>query len=116
DATGLAVEDASRWIEVAGDIGVESSVLEKAFGKLNREIGNGSTELEKYGIGVVRAKDGTVDMNATVLAAIDTIKKIEDPTKRAAAGQAAFGRGWQEMAELINMGAEDIAANLAAVS
>ena len=50
DATGLAVDDASRWIEVAGDVGVSAETMEGAFLRLNKAIGDGAPVLEEYGI------------------------------------------------------------------
>lgn len=116
NVTGLAVDDASRWIAVGDDIGVSSQTMETAFGKMNVEIGKGGAALRDFGIEVVKAKDGTVDANATFLNAIDVIKGIDDPTKKAAAGQAAFGRGWKEMAELIEMGSVDVVKAMGEVS
>ena len=116
DISGLAVEDASRWLEVGDHIGITAGVMEKSFGKLNAAIARGGDVLKEYGIEVVTAADGTVDANATFLAAIDTIKAIEDPTKKAQAAQAAFGKGWQEMSELIELGSGEILTQMGKVS
>jgi hypothetical protein len=116
DATGLAVEDASRWIEVAGDIGIEAATVEKAIGKMNKELGSSPEKFEALGVSVVKAADGTVDLNATFLNAIETINGIQDPTKRAALAAQVFGRGWQSMAELIGKGSDKLRKDLAAVS
>ena len=116
DATGLAVEDASRWLEVAGDVGVSAGTIEGAFVKLNKAIGSGAPELEKYGIGLITAADGTADVNQTMLTAIKRIGAIKDPTERAAAAQAAFGRGYKEAAEIILGNADEIKKRLDEVS
>lgn len=39
DATGLAVEDASRYLEVAGDLSIPVDAVEGAIGRLNKTIG-----------------------------------------------------------------------------
>src|SRR4051812_32174297 len=36
DATGLSTEAASRWTEVAGDIGIDAGTIESAVGKMNK--------------------------------------------------------------------------------
>ncbi len=116
DATGLAVEDASRWIEVAGDLGIEAGTIQGAFQKLNKSIADGKPALSEYGVEIVKTKDGVVDANATFINAATTIGKIEDPTKRAKAAQELFGKSYGEVAELLEMSAGDVQTALAGVS
>jgi hypothetical protein len=114
DATGLAVEDASRWNEVAGDVGVSTETIQGAFVRLNNAIGTG--KLADLGIELQRTEDGAADVNATMLETIRVIGRIKDPTERAAAAQKAFGRGYAEAAEIILGSADDIQQKLADVS
>lgn len=116
DATGLAVEDASRWIEVAGDLGIEAGTIQGAFQKLNKSIADGKPALAEYGVEVVKTKDGVVDANATFINAATTIGAIEDPTKRAKAAQELFGKSYGEVAELLEMSASDVQTALDGVS
>jgi len=116
DSSGLAVDAASRWIAVGDDIGVGAETMATGFNKLNVEIGKANPLLTELGITTQRNKEGQVDANATMLHAIDVIRGIEDPTKKAEAAQAAFGRGWKEMGELINMGSAEIVDGMAKVS
>jgi hypothetical protein len=116
DATGVAVEDASRWIEVAGDMGVEAGTVESALGKLNKTLATSPDKVKALGVEIVRTADGLVDTNATFLNAIDTLNAMEDPAEKAAAATALFGRGWQSMSELIATGSDNLTASLAAVS
>lgn len=116
DSTGLTVEQASRWNEVAGDIGINAETLETAFGKLAKAIGSNPAKFEELGVSVIRAKDGTVDMNATILSAIDTLNRTPDAAKRAALGAQLFGKGWQSISELVVQGSDQITAALADVS
>ena len=44
DATGTSTEEASRLIEVFGDIGVESSTVQGAINKMNKEIATNRDE------------------------------------------------------------------------
>jgi hypothetical protein len=114
DATGLAVEDASRWIEVAGDVGIGADQIQAAILKMNREIANGG--LDQFANDVVRAKDGTVDASATFENLVTKIGAIKDPTDRAAAAQKAFGKGFASIAELMEMDAVQLRAALEGVS
>lgn len=116
DATGLAVEDASRWIEVSGDLGVESSAVQSAIQRMNKTIGDGNPIIRQLGIEIARTADGTVDANATFQRAITTIGGIEDPTLRAAAAQQVFGKGYAQIAELMTMSSTELAGALGEVS
>ena len=114
DATGLAAEDASRWIEVAGDIGIEAGTVEKAIGRLNRTID--PDKFRELGIAIAYTKDGATDVNGTLLNVIDRLNGMKDPAEKAALAQKLLGKGWQEMAELINQGSGALSKSLGEVS
>ncbi len=114
DATGLAVEDASRLIEVAGDVGVEAGTIESAIVRMNSAAAKG--DLEKFGVELQRTADGTVDVNATFLETIDVLNGIKDPTERALAAQKIFGKGYKEIAEIIFDDADRVQKKLGEVS
>ena len=114
DATGLAVEDASRLREVAGDVGIGVDSISGAITRLNKAAASG--DLQKFGIELQRTADGTVDVNETFLETIDVLGQIQDPTERALAAQKIFGKGYREVAELIFDSAENVRAKLDEVS
>lgn len=116
DATGIASEDASRLIEVAGDLGIQSGAVQSAIQRMNKTIGDGSPIIKQLGIDIATAADGTVDANKTFQNAITTIGGIEDPTLRAAAAQQVFGKGYAEIAELMTMSAGELSTALGNVS
>lgn len=116
DATGLSVEEASRFIEVAGDIGVEAGTVEKAIGFMNKTLGNSPDLFKRLGVEIEQTASGVTDVNGTFLNVIDRLNKIEDPAARAAAGTKLLGRSWMELAELVGMGAEELTAALAEVA
>jgi hypothetical protein len=116
DATGLSVEQASRFIEVAGDIGIESKTVEAAFGKMNKTLGNSPKLFSDLGVEVVKTKNGTTDANATFLNVVERLKGIKDPAEKAKVATQLLGKGWQSMAELINMGSTQLKASLQGVS
>jgi hypothetical protein len=116
DATGLAVEDASRYIEAAGDIGIPIDAVEGAIGRLNKTIGADPDKVRKLGVDLVYLKDGSLDVNQTFKNTIDRLKGIKDPAEKARVASQLLGKGWQQMAELIEMGADDLNASLTAVS
>jgi hypothetical protein len=116
DATGLSVEDASRYIEVAGDLAIPVDAVEGAIGRLNKTIGADPDKVRNLGVDIQYLNDGSVDVNATFLKTIERIKGIKDPAEKAKVAAQLLGKGWQSMAELIEMGADDLKASLDSVS
>ena len=115
-ATGLAIEDASRYIESAGDIGVPIDAVQTAIGKLNKTIGADPDKVRDLGVDLVYLKDGSLDVNKTFLNTIDRLKKIKDPAEKAKVAAQLLGKGWQSMSTLIEMGADDLKKSLDGVS
>lgn len=106
DAVGLSVEDASRWIEVADDLGVSVETLQGATNKLNIAAGKGA--LKELGVG----GDTT---NERLIAALQHLNGIDDATERAKQGMQLFGKSWTSLAPLIEA-SDDLEQSLAAVS
>ena len=113
-ATGLAAEDASRWAEVSGDVGIELSALQSTIGKLNKSID--PSLFEQLGISIARTSDGAVDVNGTFLNVIDRLREIRDPAEQARVGAQLLGKGWQSVAPLISRSAKDIKSQLEGVA
>jgi len=59
-ATGLSVEEASRLLEVTGDLSIEAGSVETAIGKMNQNLGKSPDLFEELGVQVAYAKDGSV--------------------------------------------------------
>ena len=47
NVTAIAAEESSRWIEVAGDLGIEVSAVEGAINKMNRSLASSRDEYDK---------------------------------------------------------------------
>lgn len=115
-ATGVSVEEASRLLEVTGDLGIEAGSVETAIGKMNLNLGKSPDLFKELGVQVAYAKDGTVDANETFLNTIDRLNKIKDPAERARVATQLLGKGWRDMSQLIGMGADDLRKSLSTVS
>lgn len=105
-ASGLSVEQASRWNEVAGDFKIESDKVSGAMLKMSKNMSKDVHKWEDYGIAVAQAEDGSVDLNKTFINTLDQLGKISDPLERAQVGSELFGRSWQDLAPLIELGAD----------
>lgn len=116
DATGLAVEESSRWIEVAGDIGIEAGSVETSIGFMNKTLGKSPDLFKQLGVEVARTTGGAVDANKTFLNVIDRLNGIKDPAERARVASQLLGKGWQSMAELIGQGSDKLTKSLEQVS
>jgi hypothetical protein len=111
DALGLTSEQASRWVEVASDVGIGASAIETAFGKVLLAIGKappGGVFAEL----AARSHDGALDVQESIFNVIDYLHAIDDPAKQATEAQRLLGRGWKDAAELIAAGSEQIRAAL----
>jgi hypothetical protein len=116
EATGIAVEDASRLIEVAGDIGIEAGTLQGAIQRMNKSLADGKAPTDDLTAAIKRGADGNIDSKETFIELATQIGKIKDPTLRAKAAQETFGRSYGEIAELMSMDAHDLRKALDEVS
>jgi hypothetical protein len=116
EALGISVEDASRLMEVSGDLGIEVGTVQGAIQRMNKTIADG--KLDRLGLAqdLVRGKDGAVDSYQSFVNLATSIGKIADPTERAQKAQQVFGKSYGEMAELMEMSAGDLRAALDGVS
>jgi hypothetical protein len=115
-ASGMKAEDASRWVEVAGDLGINVEQVQTAMGRMNRTIGEKPNLFRDLGVDLVYAANGSLDVNATFLNTIQHLKDIKDPAERAKEGVKLLGKGWTDMALLIDQGAGNLSKSLASVS
>jgi tetratricopeptide (TPR) repeat protein len=116
DATGLSLDQASRILEVAGDLDIAATVVEKAILRMNLQAGAGEDKFSKFGIELQKHKDGTYDPTGTFLNVIDRLKEIRDPAEKARVGTELLGKGWKELTEIITLGGPGLARALSQVS
>ena len=89
---GTSIEDASRWIEVSGDLGVNADAVSAAMLRLNREAADGS--LSKFGV-------TTEDANERLIQTIEHINAIPNAADRAKAQFEVFGKSGAALAPLM---------------
>jgi len=116
NVTGLAAEEASRYVEVAGDLGIEASSVSTAIDKMNRQLSANRAAFEDLGVEIARTNSGAIDVNKTFINVIGALNKIDDPSKRAAAAANLLGKNWKEVSEIITMGAPALQSSLDAIA
>jgi methyl-accepting chemotaxis protein len=115
DALGLTAEEASRFQEVAGDLGIGVEALESTIGRMNRTAATTPEAFNNIGAAIARNKDGSINVQETFLNVVDALNRIPDASARAAAAQQIFGRSWQDISELVMVGADGVREALASV-
>jgi hypothetical protein len=115
DSLGVTAEEASRLQEVAGDLGIGVDSLETTIGRMNRTAATTPQAFDEIGASIARNRDGTVNVTETFLNTIDALNRIPDASQRAQAAQEIFGRSWQDIAELVSVGADGVRDAMAGV-
>lgn len=106
--SGESAQDASKMVAITKVLGLESSTAARGVGMLAKNIGTGKLVLSDYGLQTKRTAQGNVDMAATVADVAEKYQSIEDPTKRAAFAQAAYGKSWQQLTPLLGKSREEL--------
>jgi hypothetical protein len=115
DALGVTAEEASRFQEVADDLGIGVEALQSALGKMNRAAADTPEAFAAIGAEIQKNADGTTNVTETFLEVVDALNRIPDATARASAAQKIFGRGWQNISELVASGADAVREAMASV-
>lgn len=105
-ATGLTVEDASRWIGVAKDMNVNADGLTAGLGKIAKTID--SSKWAQYGIDTRDAGGEALSVNDILLATSDKLAGVDNEAQKAAIGNDLFGKGFKTIAPLMAMGREEL--------
>lgn len=116
DATGVTVDQASRLVEVMDDLDIETNALQTGLNKLNRAAAEGAEGFKLIGAEIVRTSSGAVDVQQTFLNVIDGLNKIKDPALRAAVATQLLGRGWMDLAVVVEGGSKKLTAAMNKVS
>ena len=112
-ATGLTVEQASRWIGASKDMGVNQDLLFHGMSQIAKHIND--DVWAKYGIQVHDAAGQLRPVNDILLDAAGLFDSMGNATQRAAAGEALFRRGYRTLSPLFAQGKEALKGYLATV-
>ena len=98
-ATGLAVEDASRWIGVGDDFKVSAETLTSSIGKIGKSLD--ADKWAKYGIATRDASGQARNANDILTESLGMLSGIQNGTERARVGNELFGKGYAGLSPLI---------------
>jgi hypothetical protein len=114
--SGTSAEEASRWVEVAGDYGVSSDEMGAAIGRLAKQASAAPEKLAALGVQVAKNADGSTNLEETMLRAAEAFRTQTDDAKKAELGMALFGKSWQNLVPLLVKGSDGLAKSLGEVS
>ena len=112
-ATGLAVEDASRWIAVGDDFGVTAESLATGIGRIAKTLDD--SKWAEYGISTRDASGAARDANDVLIDALSTLSSISNATERARVGTDLFSKGYKSLAPIVGHTADEYRSMLGAV-
>lgn len=92
-ATGLTVQQASRWSDVARDADTDTGVLTASLGKMDKAVQNSPAAFDKLGASIVRTKSGGIDTQATFLSVVDALNAAGGAANNAGDATAILGKG-----------------------
>lgn len=115
DITGLSTDSLQEWSYVADIAGVSNEAVSSAVAglvrrlpRLEQEGGKSAEAMEKLGYSYEDIKDMTPDEQIDTL--MTSLSEMEDPLERNSVGAQLFGGAWQDLAPILGMGADEIAA------
>ena len=106
--TNLTLLESSKWVSYTGDLGIQADSMSKIFTRLSKAATDQIPAFKELGVAIALGEDGRTDIEETFLRVNDAINSLDDPVKQAAYRADLFGRGWQDAAELVQMGSADI--------
>lgn len=107
-AANLSYEEASKLGGAFQSLGIEAETGADVIKTLAEEAGDAPEKFAQFGVEIVKAKDGSVDMVETLKNVSDRFRNMKDPAERAAMGAALFGDTWLEIAPFLERGADGV--------
>lgn len=105
---GGTAESASAMVVAFRSLGVDQDAAAKGMFKLSREVESGNAALGAYGVQVAHNKNGTTDLQGTLLNVVDAYNATDDAAKRNAIAFAAFGRAGLNLAPILAKGRDGL--------
>lgn len=103
---GTSAEESSAFVAVLDDYAISAETGAKAIGKMAKAAANTPESFSKFGIEIAKNKDGTTDLQGTLLNAAEAYQNTGDDATRAALGAAIFGKSYAELIPILEKGAD----------
>jgi chromosome segregation ATPase len=109
-SAGMDVETYQSWQYASKFIDTDVSKITGSITKLEKELGSENTEIAKdfnqLGVRTREAGGKVRDATDVFWDVIDSLHRIEDPTKRSIQAQKLLGSSWKELNPLIEAGSQ----------
>lgn len=115
-AAGVSAEEGSRLNAVLKGIGLEAEDGADVLKTLAEVAGTDAEKFKTYGVEIAKARDGTVDMTATLGNVAERFRQMRDPAERAAMGSELFGDSWVKVAPILSRGRDGLEELLGSVN
>jgi hypothetical protein len=113
--TGVHTDQLQRWRYMAVAAGTDTDAVADALTRMNRQMVEGDEfgkrleqTAESYGVALRDANGNVREGTAVITDLMMAVAAIEDPAERARVGAQAFGRDWQAIAPVVDLGTEAI--------
>jgi hypothetical protein len=100
-ASGLSAEQASRLVEVSGDYGIEVGTVEKAMLRFGLQTQKNEEIFRSHNVAIERNKDGTVDLEGTLVNVQKAFKATGDETERNRILTDLFGKAGKDLIPIL---------------
>ena len=107
---GTTADESSRWVEVLSDYGIEADKGATLVGKFAKVVGETPQKFDELGVAIAKNKDGTVDLNGTLVNAAGAFAGARDETEKAKIGATLFGKAWVDLVPVLQKGATGLAS------
>lgn len=108
-ALGTTTERASVYQTALQHLGIDSSVLVDATGKMSKAIGSNEEAFQKLGIATRDSSGHFLAAGDVLTETIARLQQIKNPIDQNIVGMQLFGRGWAEIRPLMKLTADTMA-------
>lgn len=108
DKLGVSLESLQNLRFIGGRVGVEAEQVNRALATMQRNLGKGAISGELRSIGLDLESLKRLSADEAFMAIADSLRLVSNETDRAALTAKIFGRGGQELNNILRMGSEQM--------
>lgn len=103
-ATGLSATTSSRLNAVLDDFGISADKGSTSLARLARNLYGNESALQQYGVTVAKNRDGSLNMEKTLVNIANAYQNLNDPAAKASLVVDAFGKSGRDLIPILNAG------------